>query len=100
MAAKANNNMGLSVKRCPCFLRGSFTCVNAFSHSCSLGSSCSIPLSFRHFCIASVYFMCFFFLDRLICLFHLILSKKRLFVTFPSLLFLERISPVTFVSPA
>src|SRR5213080_4243354 len=83
MAARANNNMDVSVKRCPCFLRGSFTCANDFCHSCSLGSSCSIPLSFRHFWIASVYFICLFFLDGSMFLFHLILSKKRRFVTLP-----------------
>src|SRR5207302_2332046 len=92
MAAKANNNMDVSVKRCPCFLRGSFTCANALCQSRSRGSSCSIPLSFRHFWIASVYFICLFFLDGSMFLFHLILSKKRLFVTLP-FPFLERISP-------
>src|SRR2546421_7456662 len=93
MAANANNNMDVSVKRCPCFLRGSFTCANALCQSRSRGSSCSIPLSLRHFWIASVYFICLFFLDGSMFLFHLILSKKRLFVTLP-LPFLERISPV------
>src|SRR5579862_2836975 len=92
MAAKANNKMEDNVKRCPCLRRGSLTCAKAVSHSWNLASSFSIPLSFRHFWITSVYFICLFFLDGLMCLFHLILSKKRLFVTFPSL-FLERISP-------
>src|SRR5216683_6115617 len=92
MAAKANNNMDVRVKRCPCFLRGSFTCASAFCQSRSRGSSFSIPLSLRHFWIASVYFICLFFLDRSIFLFNLILSKKRLFVTFPFSC-LERISP-------
>src|SRR5213082_3354274 len=92
MAAKAHNNMEVSVKRCPCFLRGSFTCANACCQSRSLGSSFSISLSFRHFWIASVYFICLFFLDRSIFLLNLILSKKRLFVTLPFCL-CERISP-------
>src|SRR6266699_3092581 len=84
--------MDVRVKRCPCFLRGSFTCANALCQSRSLGSSFSIPLSFRHFWIASVYFICLFFLDGSMFLFNLILSKKRVFVTLP-FPFLERISP-------
>src|SRR6266436_2440372 len=83
MAAKANHNMEVSVNRCPCFLRGSFTCANACCQSRRLGSSFSLPLSLRHFWIASVYFICLFFLDGSMFLFHLILSKKRLFVTLP-----------------
>src|SRR5947209_1412237 len=92
MAANANNNMDVSVKRCPCFRRGSFTCANALCQSRSRGSSCSIPLSFRHFWMASVYFICLFFLDGSMFLFHLILAKMRRFVT---LLFFSTYKPYT-----
>src|SRR5690242_20233246 len=92
MAAKATNKMEVSVKRCPCLRRGSFICAKAFPHSWNLGSSFSIPLAFRHFWMASVYFICLFFFTRLIGWFHLILSKKRFFVISPCSC-LERISP-------
>src|SRR5437588_622835 len=77
--------MDVRLKRCPCFLLGSFTCSYVLCQSIDSGWYWAIP--FRQSTTDSVYCTCLFFLDGSVFASNAILPEKGGFVSFPFIFF-------------
>src|SRR5437588_1384305 len=77
--------MDVRLKRCPCFLLGSFTCSYVLCQSIDSGWYWAIP--FRQSTTDSVYCTCLFFLDGSVFASNASLPEKGGFVSFPFIFF-------------